>query len=379
MRRATRFIAIVLTWLGAMSALSQCLSAAEVDVRIVDGLGRPVGGVDFNLHLLRNNSVLAGGIQRIELFRGRSDADGRIRGEYDDELKLPGDSDWAELEKDGYSGYTDSEPKSLYVLHKEAQSGFADLAVLPDGERAAAFRELLASEPDQSMEDEEDAAFTHASALRTALRELIDDAIVGRSAIMLLADIGDASDIEYILAHQPKIVPDNDDYEYWENRWAYVVATSAVNMDGDAVWAFLESAAAGEFFDGWVDAGAAFTLWLSDPVRARPALERAAARNTDRREWLLDLASSVGSVPAQAVAADDPAIAAAALGPAFPVGRFTGTGAARLNPQGNAARIALSFRSGRDALIYTASYQRDALGVWRLRGVRETQQALLAE
>lgn len=379
MRRAQRFIAIVVACLGAMTPFSQRLSAAEVDVRIVDGLGRPVEGVDFNLHLLRDNSVMAGGTQRIELFRGRSDADGRIRGSYDDGLKLPGDSDWAELEKDGYSGYADSEPKSSYVLNQEAQSGFSDLAMLPDGERTAALRELLASEPDESMDDDEDAAFMHASALRPALRELIDDAIVGRSAIMLLADIGDASDIEYILAHQPKIVPDNDDYEYWENRWAYMVATSAVNMDGDAVWTFLESAAAGDFFDGWVDAGAAFTLWLSDPVRARPALERAATRNTDRREWLLDLASRVGSVPAKALAADDPAIAAAELGPAFPVGRFTGAGAARLNTQGNAARIALSYRNGRDALIYTASYQRDALGIWRLRGVRETQQALLAE
>jgi hypothetical protein len=61
---------------------------------------------------------------------------------------------------------------------------------------------------------------------------------------------------------------------------------------------------------------------------------------------------------------------------ALDIGEWEGNKAPRLNETGDKALVDLTFQSGQDYLVHTATFQR-VDGVWVLRGVHETLQAFL--
>lgn len=349
--------------------------AAELDTRVVDGLGRPVAGVDIVVTYFDESDKRD--IATKEVFRGKTDSEGHVLVVYDESALPAGKRLSAELAKPGYAGYSSSQLEGEYVLRKEATQDFADIAASDPSLRAEALRELLASDREDDLPYEQDLFFNEAE-LRAPLRTLVADERVGRAAIQLLADVAVREDLEYVLAHAPKIVDeDGEGYAFGDNRWAYAVATSLVNPTSDAAWAFLEACASGEYFDRWVDAGAIKTLALSDPKRATAALARAATHNVDRRQWIETLIAGKNAASPAALSEANLTTAADALAPALGVGRYTGAGEPTFNRAGDKARISMSFRNERDLLVYTAIYHRAGDGRWHLRGVRETMQALL--
>ena len=279
----------------------------------------------------------------------------------------------------GYASYSSSQLEASHVVEKQTTQTFRDIAALEPSLRRDALRELLGSEMDDD-ESPEQGAFYNEAELRAPLRALVEDPKVGRAAIHLLALIGDRSDLEFVLAHAPKIIPEDDEaYEYWENRWAYSVATALVNPTSEAAWAFLEGCASGDYGDMWVDAGAIKALLLSDRAKATSILARVATRNEDRRSWIESTIASGKPPPPAALADASLEASAAALAPALDVGRPQQIGAPRFNRGGDKALVDMGFTNGSDYLVYTATYHRDTDGLWHLRGVRETLQALMAE
>jgi hypothetical protein len=365
--------ALFLFALAGSAANSVC--AADMRTRVVDGLGRGVPGVALNVRWIQSGKD-DGEARRVEVFRGVTDDEGRVHIVYDDTLVPAGEFLFTELEKDGYAGYADSELKSQYVLAKEASQSFAEIAALERPMRADALRELLAADDSEGASTE---VFVHEDALRSSLRTLVTDPKVGRVAIRLLSDIGVRSDMEFILHNHPTVISEEDEgYDYIENRWAYSVATALISPDSEAAWEFLESCASGDFDDGWVDAGAIHALSLTGGDRAASVLARVAKRNVARRDWIERLLGDLASHSPPSLANPSIEDAVQALGSALKVGRFQGASDPTLNRGQDKARVDLTYRSGRDLLVYTATYHREGDGLWHLRGVGETMQALMA-
>src|SRR5688500_1865467 len=131
--------------------------AAELETRVVDGLGRPVAGVEIAVTYLEERDDAD--VTRKEVFRGKSDHYGNVLVVYDESTVPAGKRLSAELAKPGYAGYVSSQLEGEFVLRKEATQTFAEIAALAPGLRARALRELLASEREDDLPHEQGVFF----------------------------------------------------------------------------------------------------------------------------------------------------------------------------------------------------------------------------
>jgi hypothetical protein len=343
------------------------LCAAEVfKTRFVDGLGRPLEGVRVSIET-----------ETHVLTRGLSDAEGRIRLHYDMPDGATAKDIGVSWDKEGFGGASTSLHWSIdaeTTLSSEKWPTYGEIARMAPEERVASVRELLASDV-EFAEDEGTDPFPNDDLLRGPLRALVIDPKVGRAAVILLAQIGDRSDIDFILAHQPAIVSPSKDYDEEENVWAYAVATALIEPEAESHWEFLERAASGAYFELWSDEGAIATLAYSANPRARAILDRAAKANPDRASEIHELVVN-GPLPAEALRVADPVRGAMILGCHAAAGLYLGADPPVFDQGRNKVRISMKFGSGIDLLRNHAVYERMSADQWQLRSFIEYSQAM---
>jgi hypothetical protein len=162
--------------------------------RITDGLGRPVPGVTLTL---RPIALDPQGREKPPLAVLSSDADGRYS------CPLPPDAEGLQLhlDKEGYSNlaiFADEPRVKDVTLDRKLDWGEAQLLPVSEGaELDAGVREVLASEEwSHSDETLQKFLFEEHAAMRPAMRRLVGDAHVGKSARYWLDMLGDPADAD---------------------------------------------------------------------------------------------------------------------------------------------------------------------------------------
>lgn len=360
-------IAIVLCLFVAVTRST----AAEVSAKVIDHLNRPVAGASFDMYWLK--SVSKDNVKRIDLATLRSHGDGTIRGTFDESTIPKGEDFWVNVSKDGYAGYSQSGGlKSRYELVRNF--GPADvrrIANLPADEIFRELRELLAGRFDRTDMGLNELIFVQEAKFRPVLRALILDPIVGTEAGQLLAFIGVPEDIRLFLEHAPP-----PKREFMEDQWAYSIATALLDPTTDAEWDFLRRCANNDYDDLWVDAGAIEALMLIASPRSRQILDEAREKNNHRAKYIQSAIDYIDSAPAP-LSDEDLEKAGKKVAQAIKIGKWQGNKPPQYNTQKDKALIACQFLFGCDWLVHTATFHK-INGVWKLRGVRETMQALLA-
>ena len=206
--------------------------------------------------------------------------------------------------------------------------------------------------------------------LRDSLRALLGDPLAGTKARQVLALIGDPDDLRLVV----ELAPPSRSGPF-ANRWAYSVACALLEPQSQAEWDFLREAATNGYDDRWVDAGAIQTLKLIASPRSRQILEEAREQNPFRAKSISRALEYVDSNPAPLAGAKLEDVAAR-VAQAVRIGKWTGNGKPRYNQARDKALVDSVFDAGDDQLTYTATFHW-ANGVWRLRGVRETLQAMV--
>ncbi len=108
--------ALAFPLLLAVTGFASSAGGGEFSAKIVDGLGRPVPGVAFDVHWLKHEAT---NDVRMELATAVSDAGGTVRGRYDEKSVPSGELVWAELSRKGYAAYTSTGLGTNYVLNRE--------------------------------------------------------------------------------------------------------------------------------------------------------------------------------------------------------------------------------------------------------------------
>jgi hypothetical protein len=329
-----------------LSTAASLLPAAEFTIRTVDGLQRPISGVEVQITCYPVGRILGVFPKRSVSLRYTSDQDGLVHGTYNAKQCKPL---LASISKAGYGAYW-SGFRDRYVLPRPFSEQEIDRIVKLEGDDLLReLRELLAGSGPTL-----DPIFRHEARLRPALRTLARDPDVTIAARGLLSAIAMPEDLHFILQlPAPPPVP--------LGSWEYSVVSALVNPDSEEEWAFLEKCALGKFDTGWPRNGAIQTLRLTGGARSQKLLDqvpRAAVWDNTIVEALDYIKSNPGPLtdPDLDVSA---ARAAAALG----AGSWKGHSEPRFNEAGDKALIDISFESS----IYTATFHK-VDGVWTLRG-----------
>ena len=140
-------------------------------------------------------------------------------------------------------------------------------------------------------------------------------------------------------------------------------------------WAFLRKAALNGFDDRWVDYGAIQTLKLIASPRSRQILEETGQRNPERAKVVATALDYIQSNP-RPLSDGNLEELARRTAEAVKIGEWEGSGPAQYNQAHDKALVDFLFLTGSDRLTYMATFHKVA-GVWRLRAVRETMQAML--
>jgi hypothetical protein len=361
-----RYLAVLLL----LASRPATLCAADVSAKVIDRLGRPVTNAVVDIHWLK--SVSEHDVRKVGLVKLVSDRGGIVKRTYD-ETSIPGGEDiWVEVSKTGYSSYSTTGLRPELVLEREF--GAADvrrIATLDEEAQVNELRELLAGDFDDSGPGLNELVFVQEHKFRPALRALIADAKVGTAAGQLLAFIGVPDDVRLFVNHAPP-----PKRELFEDRWAYGVVCALLEPATEKEWAFLRNCAINEYDDLWVDAGAIRTLKLIASPKSKQVLKEVAENNRDRADSVEDAIKYIESTPAS-LSDEDIVIAGKRVAQAIRIGKWQGNKAPRFNEKKDKALVACEFIAGRDLLIHTATFH-EVDGRWRLRGVRETMQALLA-
>jgi hypothetical protein len=208
--------------------------------------------------------------------------------------------------------------------------------------------------------------FSYGDQLLRPLRALLPDAKFGKLALPVLFLIGDPKALTLVRSSNRH--SDN-------NRWAYSVVCSMLEPASPEDWMFLRKAAFNEFSDRWVDYGAIQTLKLIASPRSQKILEESAQRNPERAKALASAIAYIQSNPRPLVGENLEELAERTA-KAVRVGEWEGNGPPQFNQAHNKAIVDFAFNTGSDSLTYTATFYEIA-GVWKLRGVQETLQAML--
>jgi hypothetical protein len=239
------------------------------------------------------------------------------------------------------------------------------VAALDGASQRKALRSLLSG---NFLEEQESLGclFYYGDRLRQPLRALLRDPKLGELALLLLGLIGEPNVLPLLIDRPPSRPV---------NRWAYDVVCTMLEPASDKEWAFLRKAAFNGFNDGWVDYGAILTLKLIASPRSRQILEEADQRNPERAELVATALDYIRSSPPPISDVNLEKLARRIAG-AVRIGKWEGNGPPQYNQGHDQALVNFVFVAGQDRLIYTATFYRVG-AVWKLRGVRETSQAML--
>jgi len=301
-----------------------------------------------------------------------SDRDGIVKGSYNETSVPKGEDVWVEVSKVGYSGYSTKGLRPEFVLDREF--GAADVSRIAglEGEtQTNQLREMLAGDFEHSGAGLNELVFVQEHRLRLALRALVGDSKVGTAAGQLLAFIGVPDDVRLFLDHIPP-----PKRELFEDRWAYGVACALLEPATEKEWTFLRNCAINDYDDLWVDAGAIRTLKLIASTKSKQILEEVGRKNKDRASSIEAAIKYIESGPAP-LADEDIVVAGRKVAQAIKIGKWQGNKPPQFNEIRDKALVVCEFIAGRDLLVHTATFHK-VEGKWRLRGVRETMQALLA-
>ena len=364
----TTFSLLVLLGYGA-SAHRAC--PADVQARVVDGLGRPLSGVSVEIELTRKKSE--GDASRSHRMKLSSDRDGLVKGSYD-EKQYSADDASVFVSKEGYEAYSTGLRTDYLLRRKCGPKDVRRTARLAGAAQQAELRELLAGDYEREGrgEDLQELMFLHYRQLRPSLRALVADPKVGKDAAAILAFIAVPDDLRLVIQHAPPAKK-----ELFEDRWAYHVVSGLLEPASEEEWAFLKKCAANEFDDLWVDAGAIESLRLIASSRSLAVLQDVRKQNADREELIARAIQYIESKPPP-LSHSNLVEAGKAVAQAIKIGNWEGNKEPRFNDEGDMALIDCEFIAGRDLLIHTATFHQ-VDGLWKLRGVRETLQGLLAD
>ncbi len=348
--------------------------AVEITSRIVDGLGRPVSDVTVEIKYPKRGPD--GNLGKIEWLKMISDKEGRIKVVYDQTLVPTNQTMWIYVKKIGYASFSTDSLKPEYVLRREFDAEDVHRIADLSGEiQKQELKEVLVGEFKNDgkhvRESLEELVFYYGRVLRRPLRELIEDSKTGIAACSLLAFLGVPKDLRLVVKNAPAAKR-----ELFQDRWAYGVVCALLEPATKEEWDFLKRCAANEYDDLWVDAGAIRTLRLIGSTQSVDILTEAAKKNTDRKESFRYALDYIKNGP---LLLQDPDLEEAGkkIAQAVKIGVWKGNKNPRYNKEKDMALIDCEFVSGRDLLVQTATFHKVGT-VWKLRGVRETMQALLA-
>jgi hypothetical protein len=206
--------------------------------------------------------------------------------------------------------------------------------------------------------------------LRESLRALLGDPLAGTKARQVLALIGDPEDLQLIV----ELAPPSGSGPF-ASRWAYSVACALLEPQSQAEWDFLRKAAMNGYDDRWVDAGAIQTLKLIASPRSRQILEEAREQNAFRTRSIAIALNYIEFNP-PSLSGEKLKELAVRVAQVVKVGKWGGNGEPRYSQAGDTALVDFQFDAGDDVLTYSATFHR-VDGIWKLRGVRETLQAMV--
>lgn len=349
-----RFLSFSLLVLAAVTPLS----AADLSTQTVDGLGRPVPGVQVEISCMSPK-------RETIVLQFKSDENGMVYGTYDTALCTPSG---ASIEKEGYQSYF-SGFRSQYVLRRQLSAQeVLRVAELDGASQERELRELLAGDFSGARDQFEDVVFSYEARLRPALRNLARDPLVTKRARDLLSLIAAPEDLHLIM----QLAPPPQDSGFPE-RWRWALATALVNPDGEDEWSFLRWCALNEFNDRWVDAGAIQALKLTASPRSQRILEEAQQQNQFRARSIAGALDYIRSNP-PILADTDLESLARRVADVIKIGTWKGNGSPRLNQAGEKALVDFNYQTSEDILVYTATFHKMD-GAWILRGAHETYQA----
>ena len=214
------------------------------------------------------------------------------------------------------------------------------------------------------------ALFDEEPAMRASWRVLIrHPESLGLSA-QLVSLFGIPAEVERMVEagpHQSDKEPDDG--------WVYAVVCGLLEPQSERAWAMLERAASGGYNDGWADRGAIQTLRLIASPRSRKILLESAETNPKCKEMIAQAVEYIDSGPRPLEDARLQALAER-VARASPAGKLLEVGEARFNRAQDKALVEVYYRNGIDLLTYTATFHRMG-SVWKLRGFRETKQAMM--
>lgn len=355
-----------------LAARPMVLCAADVTAKVIDPFGRPVTNAVVNIYWLK--PVSTNDVREIDLVKLISDRNGIVKGTYDAKSVPKGRDIWAEVSKDGYRGYSSTEWQPEFVLKREFKPADVDRIASLQGEaQVNELRELLAGDFEYGFSDPslDELVFAHEHQFRPALRALVRDPTVGTKAGWQLAFIGVPDDIRLFLEHAP-----SPKRNLFDDRWAYVIATALLEPATEKEWTFLRNCAVNDYNDRWVDAGAIQTLMLIASPRSKQVLKQVGRKNTERADYIKFAIKYIESGAAP-LSDEDIVVAGQKVAQAIKIGKWKGNRPPQYNEEKDKALVACEFIDGRDLLLHIATFHRvDAK--WRLRGVREMKQVLLA-
>jgi hypothetical protein len=216
-----------------------------------------------------------------------------------------------------------------------------------------------------------ESAFYYGDQLRPALRVLVGDPKVGGMAVDFLARLAEPEDLRFIIRNPPR-----PRHPLVSDRWAYKVACSLLDPRTEEEWSFLRSCTLNRYQDGWTQSGAIQTLKLIASPRSKELLEEAQRQNPSSARAAARALEYIRSEPSSLMASNLEELAAR-VAQTIKIGNWQGNEKPRYSEGNDKALINFEFSSGRDRLIYTATFCRTQ-NIWRLRGVRESAQVLLA-
>jgi hypothetical protein len=350
-----------------------------VTTKIIAPLGRPISNAVVNIYWFK--SVSTNDVRQIDLVKLISDRNGIVKGIYDEKSVPKGRDIWAEVSKDGYSGYGTTEWQPEFVLKRKFKPADVDrIASLQGAAQVRELRELLAGDFEYGLEDPslEELVFAHEHTLRPALRALVRDPRVGTKAGGELAFIGVPDDIRLFLEYVPSPKTNPSD-----NGWAYDVAAALLEPATAREWTFLHNCAINDYDDLWAVNGAIQSLKLIASPKSKQFLEEAGRRdsnpNCSASAYVDDIQAAIKYIesgPAP-LSDEDLVVAGQKVAQAIKIGKWKGNKPPQYNDEKDKALITCEFIDGRDLLFHIATFHK-VDGKWRLRGVREMKQVLLA-
>ena len=243
---------------------------------------------------------------------------------------------------------------------------FARVIALTGKAQRNELRRLMATDNQRGFIN---SVFYYGERLRPALLSLVADRDHAGYAVELLALIGEPEDLRRIIKSPPRAGRDALSF-----RWAYQVASSLLDPSSEEDWSFLRRCALHEYENPWADTGAIQTLKLIASPRAREILEEAQNKNTFQQRSLSNPLQYIDSNPAALAGMDLISLSERIAQTISPV-TWKGNGMPRCNEKQDQALINFNFETDEDLYFYSATFHKTS-DAWKLRGLRETAQAL---